>query len=54
MIDITKPITNFHNLIPTIKRIKIPNINILNDVPKSGCITTKKKGIVRIKKGKNK
>ena len=51
---IINPRTNFHNLIPTKKRMKTPNISMLNDVPKSGCITTKINGITKIKKGKNK
>ena len=33
---IIKPRRNFHNLMPTKKRMKAPKIKILNDVPKSG------------------
>ena len=50
--DIIKPRINFHNLMPARKRIKAPNIKILNDVPKSGWMTTKIKGIAKIKNGK--
>ena len=49
-----KPKKNFHNLIPAKKRIKIPSQIMLSEVPKSGCITTKIKGIINIKNGKNK
>ena len=37
---------------PAKKRMKAPKIKILNDVPKSGWITTKTKGIAKINQGK--
>ena len=51
---IIKPRKNFHSLIPARKRIKAPSIRILKDVPKSGWMTTKIKGIAKIKNGKKK
>ena len=45
------PKTNFQILIPHANKIIVPNITILNAVPKSGCRTTRINGRKRIKKG---
>ena len=48
------PKINFQILIPDTNIIIIPSKKILIDVPKSGWIMTKKKGIRMINNGKNK
>ena len=54
--SITKkiPKINFQILTPHANKINTPKISILKAVPKSGCMTTNKKGMISIKKGKNK
>ena len=49
--DKKRPKINFQILTPAAKRIKIPNNNILNAVPKSGWIITNTKGRITINNG---
>ena len=51
---ISRPTTNFQTFTPTKNIIQIPSMAIVNDVPRSGWIAVKIKGIVIIISGKNK